>query len=237
MTHITIERAKLEQTLAALENISAADSDCDEQTQREDDAVQEAITAIREALAAPVQEPFCIDEGCPHHGTKHICINSAAPVQKPVAWMDGYRNIYSLEEKAAGCEGAVIPLVPLANQKFFAGSPINPLIEEPEPDGIVVGFTDEGKAIVDHDGLEEGWVLYTTPPAAQPTYEHYTALEQSLTRLQKRYGELEAATQRQWVGLTEAEVTRCWNMTPLDTANNRFGFYLAINAKLKEKNQ
>lgn len=36
----------------------------------------------------------------------------AAPVQEPVAWMDGYRNIYSLEEKAAGCEDAVIPLVP-----------------------------------------------------------------------------------------------------------------------------
>jgi hypothetical protein len=46
----------------------------------------ELITAIKQALAAPVQEP--------------------------VAWMDGYRNIYSLEEKAAGCEDAVIPLVP-----------------------------------------------------------------------------------------------------------------------------
>ena len=35
-----------------------------------------------------------------------------AEKQVPVAWMDGYRNIYSLEEKAAGCEDAVIPLVP-----------------------------------------------------------------------------------------------------------------------------
>jgi hypothetical protein len=33
--------------------------------------------------------------------------------------------------------------------------------------------------------------LYTTPPA-QPAPEQYTALEQALTRLQKRYGELEA---------------------------------------------
>lgn len=32
----------------------------------------------------------------------------------------------------------------------------------------------------------------TTPPAAQPAPEQYTALEQALTRLQKRYGELEA---------------------------------------------
>jgi hypothetical protein len=34
--------------------------------------------------------------------------------------------------------------------------------------------------------------LYTTPPAAQQEREQYTALEQALTRLQKRYGELEA---------------------------------------------
>jgi hypothetical protein len=39
-----------------------------------------------------------------------------------------------------------------------------------------------------------GTKLYTTPPAAptQPAPEQYTALEQALTRLQKRYGELEA---------------------------------------------
>ena len=35
-----------------------------------------------------------------------------AQQQEPVAWMDGYRNIYSLEEKAAGCEDAAIPLYP-----------------------------------------------------------------------------------------------------------------------------
>lgn len=45
--------------------------------------------------------------------------------QKPVAWMDGYRNIYSLEEKAAGCPEATIALVPMANHKKTSGSPIN----------------------------------------------------------------------------------------------------------------
>lgn len=34
------------------------------------------------------------------------------PDDDPVAWMDGYQNIYTLEEKAAGCEDAVIPLYP-----------------------------------------------------------------------------------------------------------------------------
>ena len=36
--------------------------------------------------APPTQEDFCVDEGCPHHGTKHICITSAAPKQEP--WSD-----------------------------------------------------------------------------------------------------------------------------------------------------
>ena len=62
-----------------------------------------AIAAIREALAdQPAQ-------------------------QEPVAWMDGYRNIYSLEEKAAGCPEATIALVPMANHKKTSGSPINEL--------------------------------------------------------------------------------------------------------------
>ena len=47
--------------------------------------------------------------------------------QEPVAWMDGYRNIYSLEEKAAGCPEATIALVPMANHKKTSGSPINEL--------------------------------------------------------------------------------------------------------------
>ena len=49
--------------------------------------------------------------------------------------------------------------------------------------------------------------LYTTQPAAQPApeLEGKHALEQAMTRLQKRYGELEAkvAAQRQWTGLTD----------------------------------
>lgn len=40
--------------------------------------------------------------------------------------------------------------------------------EEQEPAGVVIGFAEDGKAIVDHDGLEEGWVLYTSPHAGKP---------------------------------------------------------------------
>jgi hypothetical protein len=52
MTHITIERAKLEQVLEALE-ISKCTSKYEQGCH-----VCEAITAIKQALAAPVQEPF-----------------------------------------------------------------------------------------------------------------------------------------------------------------------------------
>ena len=55
------------------------------------------------------------------------CVKQTQPAQQqePVAWMDGYRNIYSLEEKAAGCPEATIALVPMANHKKTSGSPIN----------------------------------------------------------------------------------------------------------------
>jgi hypothetical protein len=71
-------------------------------------------------------------------------------------------------------------------------------------------------------------------PKHQPAPEQYTALEQALTRLQKRYGELEAkvAAQRQWVGLTDDELRELCD---------EFWLYprkllQAIEAKLREKN-
>ena len=73
-------------------------------------------------------------------------------------------------------------------------------------------------------------------PAAQPAPEQYTALEQALTRLQKRYGELEAkvAAQRPWVGLSDIEVSCLWlNTSPYFNEND---FARAIEAKLKELN-
>jgi hypothetical protein len=57
-----------------------------------------------------------------------------AEKQEPEAWMDVYRNIYSLEEKAAGCPEATIPLVPLANQEKTSGSP-KPLTEGKDDNG------------------------------------------------------------------------------------------------------
>ena len=69
----------------------------------------------------------------------------------------------------------------------------------------------------------------------QPVQEHDHALEQALTRLQKRYSELEAKVGAQpadWVGLTDEERRSLFN--PLHDAP--FEFARAIEAKLKEKN-
>jgi len=71
-----------------------------------------------------------------------------AEKQEPVAWMDGYRNIYSLEEKAAGCEDAVIPLVPAI--QHWSDCAIHNEPAYPKSDCDCGG--------------------YTTPPAAQKSW-------------------------------------------------------------------
>jgi hypothetical protein len=73
-------------------------------------------------------------------------------------------------------------------------------------------------------------------PTAQPAPEQYTALEQALTRLQKRYAELEAkvAAQRQWVGLTNDEVNDF--AAGCHLGNSVQGTIYKAEAKLKEKN-
>jgi hypothetical protein len=69
----------------------------------------------------------------------------------------------------------------------------------------------------------------------QPVQEHDHALEQALTRLQKRYSELEAKVGAQpadWVGLTDEERRSLFN----PSHDAPFEFARAIEAKLKEKN-
>ena len=95
--------------------------------------LDEAITALRRALEQQLadsrckhgvwaadhcfkcekqQQPADYDQGW-KDGYKHgAWASEQQPAEEPVAWTDGYRNIYSLEEKAAGCEDAVIPLYP-----------------------------------------------------------------------------------------------------------------------------
>ena len=89
-----------------------------------------AQKVIREALAEQPAQPITgldvyLDPG--DELKPKLYSPQPAQQQEPVAWMDGYRNIYSLEEKAAGCPEATIALVPMANHKKTSGSPINEL--------------------------------------------------------------------------------------------------------------
>jgi hypothetical protein len=148
---------KTDETLKlAMEALNTTESDCGSRAWERE---QEAITAIKQALAAPVQEPEHLQQGVDAlvsaAGTalevleKHRQIKGEAPMG-----MLGVRAIEELKEAF----GLLHP----------------------------------------QDDCE---------PPAQPATEKYTALEQALTRLQKRYAELEAkiAAQRQWVGLPDED--------------------------------
>ena len=78
------------------------------------------------------------------------------------------------------------------------------------------------------------WFVKYPLPAEIDTMDD-TDREQWMLALWSAY-KTGAAADRQWVGLTEAEVDRCWNMTPMDTRNSRHMFAYSIEAKLKEKN-
>ena len=167
-----MSKEALKLALEVMERISTADDDCDFLNVRQAVQLGEAIDAIKQALAAPVQSlPFGVSGGlvaiktllsrdpCVHANTAIEMINAIlaeqpAPVQEPVAWMTQARNFVQLMEFTE------------AEAKLYGWTPV-----------------------------------YTTPPAAQPAPEQYTALEQALTRLQKRYGELEAKA---------AVLLRCW---------------------------
>ena len=89
-------------------------------SEKKDEALKLALEAF-EADAS--NENFLVLKHC----VREALAKNPAQQQEPVAWMDGYRNIYSLEEKAAGCVEATIALVPMANQEKTSGSPINEL--------------------------------------------------------------------------------------------------------------
>ena len=71
-------------------------------------------------------------------------------------------------------------------------------------------------------------ILYTRPQAR----EGHQAIESALTRLQKRYAELEAKCQaREWVGLTDKEADKIYKH------GTTFGeMFRMVEAKLREKN-
>lgn len=70
----------------------------------------------------------------------------------------------------------------------------------------------------------------------KPTNENYQALESALTRLQKRYADLEAKCKaREWVGLTDDEFEDI-ELGCSSTPSGKIEAMKQVEAKLKEKN-
>ena len=111
---------------------------------------------VQDDLADFIAGAFGVSRGTAYDMMREA-LKEAAPVQEPVAWMDGYRNIYSLEEKAAGCPEATIPLGlianQLANQRETSGSPVVSELH------CICG--------AEWEWHNRDWELVATPPAAQ----------------------------------------------------------------------
>ena len=133
-----------------------------------------------------------------------------AQQQEPMAWMDGYRNIYSLEEKAAGCPEATIALVPMANHKKTSGSPINEI-------QCVCGAVWLGEEMVHLPDKR--------PPASKP-FDTHAAPGQSF--------DTHSRTPQPSKPLTDEEIMEMYNEPRSDA--EMIAFARAIEAKLRGKN-
>ncbi len=156
-------------------------------------------------------------------------IKAAAPVQEPVAWR--YRGILHDFDPSDWAEGPVTPL--------YTTPPAQPApVQEPK-----FWYDQEEGLLHDHfDDSPFGCIpLYTTPPAA-PMQEPVAEVLEDMKGggyvkwLSQDFfvpgTKLYTAAQRQWVGLTDAEVMQ----TMSGDWTSQFYFARAIEAKLRSKN-
>jgi hypothetical protein len=181
---------------------------------------EQQATAIKQALAAPVQEPVAwmhtmIEDVVVGHRPADLNVH-------PDRWMPLYKDPTPCQTCEALARTVMMdqtahdttPPAPPAAQRQWVG------LTDEERDAIFelhhtrLGGWDHGGDEVIYDKHFEDAVaaieakLKEKNTAAQPAPEQYTALEQALTRLQKRYAELEAkaAAQPAPVPLTDEEI-------------------------------
>jgi hypothetical protein len=219
-----MSREAMKLALEALKNINSADNDRDFLGPEECCDLDNAITALREALAEqPAQKcsyPYC---GCSSKAWCKVERNEALdkmaenarelgldyePEQEPVAW-EGGEGWESLAWELCANENGEDS----CNELIWEGGPI------PEPWGDRwMKYEEEAKRLI---ALVQ---KHTTPPA-QPE------LAPGYCKQCKQYSIEEPlpAAQRQWVGLTQEEIEDCYGGEIDDFAR-------AIEAKLREKN-
>ena len=92
------QQAAMRQALLAMQRIQTADNDCDFLNPRQADQLDEAITALRQALEQPAQQS-CYCPSCEALGkelqrlralvrAQQITIDKLEAQQEPVAWVD-----------------------------------------------------------------------------------------------------------------------------------------------------
>ena len=162
-----------------------------------------------------------------------------AEIQKALnalAWIAGYPCHNITHDEMAHVMREAVRIAELR------AAALRQLLEQPTSKGNEMNFTLE-QAIEKFPQIAywqtEFLKANTTPPAQPTTKDSLTvdhALEQALTRLQKRYSELEAKVGAQpaaWVGLTDEERQEIWKGCDPQHA----GYVTAlVEAKLREKN-
>ena len=224
-----------------------------EATNRQVEILSDALAESRREVAAlkAVQEPVAwmhtmIDDVVVGHQPADLNVH-------PDRWMPLYKDPTPCQTCEALARTVMMdqtahdttPPAPPAAQRQWVG------LTDEERDAIFelhhtrLGGWDHGGDEVIYDKHFEDAVaaieakLKEKNTAAQPAPEQYTALEQALTRLQKRYAELEAkaAAQPAPVPLTDEEIDAIRFSIPTKAVTQRdFELARAIEAKLKQKN-
>jgi hypothetical protein len=132
-----------------------------------------------------------------HEGNRMMAVpKQPAPVQEPVAALIDENQRLRAELKFNTLPAQPAPVQPVAwteRELELIDGMIEVQLDHAKRCDSIANRTMADK--------QKGWDLErvallqkikATPPAAQPAPEQYTALEQALTRLQKRYAELEA---------------------------------------------
>jgi hypothetical protein len=191
MTHITIEKAKLEQALSALKRMASFGNTFGYRSSEQNpyEQVCEAIIAIKQDLALDKMAENARELGLdyePVDGTQvsEVWWNGEKLMAKPIPLEDFYQPAPTVQEPVAWIRGSGLEMLKLENG------------------GHATVYASEGMS-------NHSQPLYTTPPAAQ----------------------------RQWVGLTDEEITELEETTTC-LANESWlrNLTRAIEAKLKEKN-
>jgi hypothetical protein len=191
MTHITIEKAKLEQALSALKRMASFGNTFGYRSSEQNpyEQVCEAIIAIKQDLALDKMAENARELGLdyePVDGTQvsEVWWNGEKLMAKPIPLEDFYQPAPTVQETVAWIRGSGLEMLKLENG------------------GHATVYASEGMS-------NHSQPLYTTPPAAQ----------------------------RQWVGLTDEEITELEETTTC-LANESWlrNLTRAIEAKLKEKN-